>query len=58
MIALKDEKVDVRRAAAEALGDMGAEAVGPLCKALTDSDPNVRFDAAHALGRIGPQLIS
>jgi len=36
-----------------ALGRIGAEAVGPLCLALTDDDPKTRQVAAGALGNIG-----
>ena len=46
--------IDVHRcAAARALGSMGLpESTGPLIKALLDEDPDVRTDAAAALGEI------
>lgn len=51
--ALKDEKPDVRMAAAAALGDMGAKTSAPeLKKALEDEDPAVVLAAAHALNQL------
>jgi len=46
--------IDVHRcAAARALGNMGLpESTGPLVKALLDEDPDVRVDAATALGEL------
>lgn len=47
----------VCEAAIGALGNIGPaakDAVPPLTKALTDSDINVRTEAAEALGKIGP----
>jgi HEAT repeats/TIR domain/NACHT domain len=54
LAALRDAEPDVRRAAAQALGDIGdARAVEPLLAALRDAEPDVRKAAAHALGDIG-----
>lgn len=48
---LKDEDVDVRRAAAYALGRLQAPAaIAPLVAALEDEDHEVRGAALHALG--------
>jgi HEAT repeat protein len=52
--ALRDEDKDVRRAAAQALGQISdARAVEPLIVALKDKDEYVREAATDALGRIG-----
>ena len=68
VLALKDNVPDVRRAAAEALGniryssvyerliaELGLEdtRVSPLIVALKDNTPNVRRAATEALGKIG-----
>ena len=54
LAALRDAEEDVRRAAAEALGEIGdAAAVPGLLAALRDADADVRREAAWALGRIG-----
>jgi HEAT repeat protein len=45
---------DVGFAAASALGRMGRAAVGPLVRCLDHPSPVVRFLAAYALGKIGP----
>src|SRR5260370_15369957 len=53
---LRDKDSDNRRAAAQALAEMGAEAkpaVGALTAALKDTDLFVRRFAALALGEIG-----
>ena len=51
--ALKDKDRDVRRDAANALGEIkDARAVEPLIKALKDEDNYVREQAAAALGKI------
>jgi hypothetical protein len=57
--ALGDSDWDVRRAAAEALGDLGdPQAIPALIKALGDSDWVVRRASAEALGKLGdPQAI-
>jgi HEAT repeat protein len=57
--ALGDSDSAVRRAAAEALGDIGdPQAVPALIQALGDSDWDVRWAAAKALGKLGdPQAI-
>jgi hypothetical protein len=53
---VKDEQVWVRRNAVEALGVIaGEDAVEALAAALTDEDRRVRYNAALALGKIGPQ---
>lgn len=55
---LSDSDVDVRRAAAKELGDMGAEAkaaVPALRKSLRDRDLFVRRFGLEALGKIGPE---
>jgi HEAT repeat protein len=54
---LKDRDSDARRAAAQGLAELGAEAkpaLGALTAALKDSDLFVRRFAALALGKIGP----
>ncbi|MCI0397430.1 MAG: HEAT repeat domain-containing protein, partial [Chloroflexi bacterium] len=52
--ALQDKDRHTRRAAAEALGEIGdAAAVASLLSALQDKDENVRWAAAGALGQIG-----
>ncbi len=56
IIALEDEKLNVRRAAAEALGQIGSDAqlaVPALITALEDENPNIRTRAVFALGQIG-----
>ena len=54
IIALNDERPEVRRSAAEALGETeDVKAVDPLIRALQDEDPDVRQNAALALGMIG-----
>jgi HEAT repeat protein len=45
---------DLPFVAANALGDIGPEAVLPLIQALEDGNERVRWFAAYALGRIGP----
>lgn len=53
--ALRDKSHDIRRVAAEALGQIGDTlAVGPLILALRDNNSEVRWAAAEALGKIGP----
>jgi HEAT repeat protein len=50
LIALKDDKSDVRAAAAQALGDMTAHRAKPqLLEALHDTDVAVILSAAHSL---------
>ena len=54
--ALKDGDKEVRRCAAQALGDIGpasASTAGALASALRDADWQVRRAAAYALGRLG-----
>lgn len=51
--ALGYEKDNYRKAAAEALGQIGAPAVGPLVAALHSPDGSVRWHAAGALGQTG-----
>lgn len=54
LTSILTDGVDVHRcAAARALGSMGLpESSGPLVKALLDEDPDVRTDAAFALGAL------
>ena len=55
--ALESEDHDVRKFAADVLGEVGSEiAVGPLIKAVGDADANVAFSAAEALGKIGSDI--
>ena len=50
LTALKDPKPEVRTAAAQALGEMGARSAIPQLKqALQDSDPSVILASGHAL---------
>jgi HEAT repeat protein len=52
--ALKDEKPEVRTAAAQALGDMGAkQAREQLVAMADDEDPAPIFAAGHALLQLG-----
>jgi hypothetical protein len=56
--ALEDEAAAMRKAAAEALGEVGPEEEGvvpALAQALGDEDEDVRWAAAEALEAIGPQ---
>lgn len=55
-VALKDRNAVVRQTAAEALGQVGINAlVHPLMQALTDVDPTVRKNAVISLRRlVGP----
>jgi len=54
LTALKDDKPEVRAAAAQALGDMSAKSAKPqLVAALDDSDPTVILSAARALLLLG-----
>ena len=58
---LKDKDTDARRAAAQALAEMGAgakPAVAALTKSLKDNDLFVRRFSAQALGEIGPDAQS
>ncbi|MFN1208730.1 HEAT repeat domain-containing protein, partial [Enterococcus lactis] len=53
----KDKSPTTRKAAAVALGDIGADARGAvpaLRAALRDEDNGVRWSVAEALGHIGP----
>jgi HEAT repeat protein len=51
--ALRDKDVRVRRAAAQALGEVeDHKAAGPLAEALQDTDPVVRRLAAQSLGEL------
>jgi len=59
--ALKDDRTEVREAAAQTFVWMGREAKGAtlaLIDALGDSSANVRFRSAQSLGNIGPDAIS
>jgi len=54
--ALKDEKPEVRGAAAQALGDMGTKSAAPqLIEAIHDTDVGVILTAAHALVQLGDE---
>jgi len=58
MLALKDPEVDVRRAAATALGSFGEEAavaLPALRKAAADEDPDVAREAGVALVKLQPK---
>lgn len=56
LTALKDEKPEVRVAAAQALGDMGAKSATPqLVEAIHDTDVAVILTAAHALVTLGDE---
>jgi len=56
LTALKDDKPDVRIAAAQALGDMGAKSAKPqLVEALHDTDVGMILTAAHALVQMGDE---
>jgi len=51
---IRDENSDIRFAAAQALGEIGTEAIVPaLTQALQDKDENVRVSAAVAFQQIG-----
>jgi HEAT repeat protein len=53
-----DESAAVRDAAAKSLAGVGAAAVSPLKKLLTDEDPAIRWRAAMALGQLRRLAIS
>ncbi len=54
LAALKDEKADVRGAAAQALGEMGAKSAIPeLSNMIDDPEPSVILAAAHSLIILG-----
>lgn len=56
--ALKQEKSDVRKEAAEALGRIGdPKTIEPLIKAFTDTNEQVSHSAIEAVGRIGEPAI-
>ncbi|MEL6607037.1 MAG: HEAT repeat domain-containing protein, partial [Bacteroidota bacterium] len=55
--ALKDKDEHVRRAAVEALGEIGESALPLLEKALGDEKEGVREAAAKALGKIGESAL-
>jgi len=56
LTALKDDKPEVRGAAAQALGDMGAKSATPqLVEALHDTDVGVILTAAHTLVQFGDE---
>ena len=57
--ALKDEDEEMRRAAAESLGEIGDQAAVPaLIEALKDNNKQVRLAATRALGKIGDSMNS
>src|SRR5262245_22665427 len=56
--SLRDDQAAVRRAAAEALGEIGRgdrRTVPALTEALKDRDTEVRREAAYALARLGSE---
>jgi HEAT repeat protein len=54
LFALTDDNADVRAAAAQALGEMGAKNAKPqLHDAFKDTDPSVIIAAAHSLIQLG-----
>ena len=54
LTALQDDKSDVRGAAAQALGDMGAKSAIPqLVDMINDTEPSVILAAAHSLITLG-----
>jgi HEAT repeat protein len=54
LTALKDDKPEVRTAAAQALGEMGAKNADPqLREMLQDTEPSVIIAAAYALVQLG-----
>jgi HEAT repeat protein len=54
LFALTDDNADVRAAAAQALGEMGAKNARPqLHDAFKDTDPSVIIAAAHSLIQLG-----
>ena len=56
LAALKDDKPDVRAAAAQSLGDMSAVSAKPqLLEALHDNDVAVILSAAHSLVTMGDE---
>jgi HEAT repeat protein len=56
LAALKDDKPDVRAAAAQSLGDMSAKSAKPqLLEALHDTDVAVILSAAHSLVTMGDE---
>lgn len=56
LTALKDDKPEVRAVAAQALGEMVAQAARPqLTEALKDDDITVVLSAAHALVQLGDE---
>ena len=55
---LKDGDVEVRKEAAEKIGESGdPKGVEPLILAFNDKNPEVRFQAAKSLGKIGKPAI-
>ena len=50
---LGSSRWEARRAASEALANLGSPAVGPLIDALRDKNPDVRWAAIRALGKLG-----
>jgi HEAT repeat protein len=54
LTALKDDKPEVRAAAAQALGEMGAKSANPqLHEALHDDEPSVILASAYSLVQLG-----
>ena len=57
MRGLGSSRWEARRAASEALVNLGSPAVGPLIDALRDKNPDVRWAAIRALGKLGEPAI-
>ncbi len=55
MRLLKDEDVDIRYYAAEALGRLGPAGISELLEAMRDQRPSVRDDAARGLVALKPE---
>ena len=55
--ALENEDHDVRKFAADVIGEVGSEiGIEPLAESIGDVDANVRLSAVEALGKIGSDI--